>query len=47
MAQANERDAFEAVDEAVGWAKLLRVPGEVEGLAKPANEDPLLRAADR
>ena len=47
VAQANERDAFEIVDEAVGWAKLLRVRGEVEDLAKLANEDPLLRAADR
>ena len=47
VAQANERDAFEAVDEAVGWAKLLRVRGEVEDLAKLANEGPLLRAADR
>lgn len=43
VAQANERDAFEAV----GWAKLLRVRREVEDLAKLANEDPLLRAADR
>jgi hypothetical protein len=47
VAQANERDAFEAVDEAVGWARLLRVRSEVEDLAKLANEDPLLRAADR
>ena len=47
VAQANERDAFEVVDEVVGWAKLLRVRGEVEDLAKLANEDPLLRAADR
>src|SRR5271166_1909662 len=46
-AQADDRDAFEAVDEAVGWAKLLRVRGEVEDLAKLADEDPLLRAADR
>jgi TnpA family transposase len=46
-AQAGERDAFEAVDEAVGWAKLLRVRGDVEALAKLADEDPLLRAADR
>jgi TnpA family transposase len=45
-AQADERDAFEVVDEAVGWAKLLRVRGEVEDLAKLAGEDPLLRAAD-
>ena len=28
-AQAGDLDAFEAVDEAVGWAKLLRVRGEV------------------
>ena len=46
-AQAEERDAFEVVDEAVGWARLLRVRGEVENLAKLANEDPLLRAAER
>ena len=32
-AQADERDAFEAVDDAVGWAKLLRVRGEVADLA--------------
>ena len=46
-AQKPRRDAFEAVDEAVGWAKLLRVRGEVEELANLADEDPLLRAADR
>ena len=46
-AQAEERDAFEVVDDAVGWAKLLRVRGEVEVLADLAHEDPLLRAADR
>jgi hypothetical protein len=46
-AQAGSRDAFEAVDEAVGWAKLLRVRGEVADLANLADEDPLLRAADR
>ena len=46
-AQADDRDAVEVVDEAVGWAKLLRVRGEVEDLAKLADEDPLLRAADR
>ena len=39
VAQENERDAFEAVDEAVGWAKLLRVRSEVENLAKLAGED--------
>ena len=46
-AQAEDRDAFEAVDEAVGWAKLLRVRDEVKDLANQADEDPLLRAADR
>ena len=46
-AQEHERDAFEVVDEAVGWAKLLRVRGEVEDLANLADEDPLLRAAER
>lgn len=43
-AQADERDAFETVDETVGWAKLLRVRGEVADLANLAEEDPLLRA---
>jgi TnpA family transposase len=46
-AQAEDRDAFEAVDEAVGWAKLLRVRDEVKDLGNLADEDPLLRAADR
>lgn len=47
IAQADERDAFEVIDEVVGWAKLLRVRGEIEDLANLAAEDPLLRAADR
>ena len=42
-----DRHAFEAVDDTVGWAKLLRVRGEVADLAKLAEEDPLLRAANR
>ena len=46
-AQESERDAFEAVDDAVGWPKLLRVRGEVRTLADLAGEDPLLHAADR
>jgi TnpA family transposase len=46
-AQAAKSEAFEAVDEAVGWAKLLRVRDEVVELANLADEDPLLRAADR
>jgi hypothetical protein len=46
-AQEGKSDAFEAVDDAVGWPKLLRVRGEVKELANLADEDPLLRAADR
>lgn len=46
-AQEGDRDAFEAVDEAVSWARLLRVRGEVAELADLAEEDPLLRAASR
>ena len=46
-AQASDLDAFEAVNSAVGWAKLLRVRGEVQALAELAGEDPLRRAADR
>src|SRR3954453_1960262 len=46
-AQEGDRDAFEAVDEAVGWPRLLRVRGEVEALADLAEEDSLVRAAGR
>jgi TnpA family transposase len=46
-AQTDKRDAFDVVDEAVGWPKLLRARGEVAELANLADEDPLLRAADR
>jgi hypothetical protein len=46
-AQQSERDGFIVVDEAVGWAKLLRVQGEVKELANLADEDPLRGAADR
>ncbi len=46
-AQEANSDAFEAVDDAVGWAKLLRARGEVAELANLADEDPLVRAADR
>lgn len=46
-AQAGDLDAFEAVDDAVGWPKLLRVRGEVQALAELAGEDPLRRAAER
>ena len=46
-AQNSERDAFTVVDEAVGWARLLRIQGEVRELADLAGEDPLRGAADR
>jgi TnpA family transposase len=46
-AHEGKADAFEAVDDAVGWPKLLRVRGEVQELASLAGEDPLVRAADR
>jgi hypothetical protein len=47
VAQESDRDAFTVVDEAVGWAKLLRVRSEVKDLANLAQEDPLLRAVIR
>ncbi len=46
-ARKSKRDGFAVVDEAVGWAKLLRVQGEVTELANLADEDPLHGAADR
>ncbi len=46
-AQEGDTDAFEAVNDAVGWPKLLRVRDEVQELANLAGEDPLVRAADR
>jgi len=46
-AAATDSDPLEAVDEAVGWAKLLRVRGEVAEIADMADIDPLVRAADR
>lgn len=47
QAQETNRDAFALVDETVGWAKLLRVRGDVADLADLAEEDPLVRASDR
>lgn len=46
-AQESDTDAFEAVDKAVGWPKLLRVRPDVRALAGLASEDPLVPAADR
>lgn len=47
LAQESDGDAFALVNEAVGWPQLLRVRGEVASLADLAEEDPLVRAADR
>ena len=46
-AQDGEIDAFTAVDKAVGWDKLLRARPQVAAIAELADEDPLVRAADR
>lgn len=46
-AQEGKTDAFEAVDDAVRWPKLLHVRSGVKELANLADEDPLFRAADR
>jgi TnpA family transposase len=43
VAQEAKRDAFEAVDAAVGWPKLLRVRGEVKELANLGDK---LRSGD-
>lgn len=47
LARESDRDAFAVVDETVGWPQLLRVRGDVAGLADLVEEDPLVRAADR
>jgi Domain of unknown function (DUF4158) len=47
VAKDGDRDAMTVIDESVGWAKLLRARGEVVKLADLADEDPLMRAADR
>ena len=46
-AQESDADAFEAVDDAVGWPKLLRARDQVRDLAALAGEDPLVHAVDR
>jgi hypothetical protein len=49
LATAAETDAdpMTALDEAVGWSKLLRVREQVAQIADTADVDPLVRAADR
>ena len=44
---ANSSPYLVPVRATVGWVRLLRVRGEVKDLADLAEEDPLLRAADR
>jgi Tn3 transposase DDE domain/Domain of unknown function (DUF4158) len=46
-AQDGTIDGFEAVDRAVGWDKLLRARPQAVLIADLAEEDPLVRAADR
>ena len=47
MAQQSDADAFETVNDAVGWSKLLRARDQVRELAELAGDDPLVHAADR
>ena len=47
MAQQSDADAFETVDDAVGWPKLLSARDQVRELAELAGDDPLVHAADR
>jgi len=42
-----KRDPMKALDEAVGWAKLLQVREQLTEIAAAADPDPLVRAADR
>lgn len=42
-----EHDAFEAIEDAVGWWKLLKVRDQVNALGAMADEDPLVSAASR
>jgi TnpA family transposase len=46
-AVAADTDPIAAIDETVGWNKLLRVRKEVAQIADTADVDPLVRAADR
>ncbi|HPV68963.1 MAG TPA: Tn3 family transposase [Sphingorhabdus lacus] len=47
LAQDGCIDAFTAVDDAVGWHKLLAAQPQVTAISNLAEEDPLVRAADR
>jgi TnpA family transposase len=47
LAQDGSVDAFAAVDDAVGWHKLLMARPQVKAIGDLAEEDPLVRAADR
>lgn len=43
----NDADTLGAIDDAVGWANLLKVRHEVAAIAETADEDPLVVATDR
>jgi TnpA family transposase len=47
QAQDGSVDAFAAVDDAVGWHKLLAARPHLKAISDLAEEDPLVRAADR
>ena len=47
QAKESAGDIFTAIDETVGWTKLLRARGEVASIAALTAQDPLVRAADR
>jgi TnpA family transposase len=47
LAAETEADPMAAIDDAVGWNKLLKVRGEVAQIAETADVDPLVLAADR
>lgn len=42
-----DQDAFEAIEEVVGWWKLLKVRDQVDALGAIADQDPLVSAASR
>ena len=47
LAQDGSVDTFTAVDDALGWHKLLTAQPQVKAISVLAEEDPLVRAADR
>lgn len=47
LARKEGLDVFSALDDDVGWDKLMRAAPQVAAIADLAQEDPLVRAADR